>query len=148
MVLLNVAATRGPAALWPGYRMRNFAPALTLRAVAEMLLPHDHAEISRVEGRPKMADAVVTDVTGALDCGVGDIYQMGVSAVKFFLKFEDVVEPPPVDTELKCDIAGKPREMELNFYSPPIEGVHSASDCGEGKERQESKGLLERRRQW
>ena len=50
--------------------MRNFAPALTLRAVAEMLLPHDHAEISRVEGRPKMADAVVTDVTGALDCGV------------------------------------------------------------------------------
>ena len=66
MVLLNVAATRGPAALWPGYRMRNFAPALTLRAVAEMLLPHDHAEISRVEGRPTMADAVVTDVTGAL----------------------------------------------------------------------------------
>ena len=37
--------------------MRNFAPALTLRAVAEMLLPHDHAEISRVEGRPTMADA-------------------------------------------------------------------------------------------
>ena len=61
MVLLNVAATRGPAALWPGYRMRNFAPALTLRApvraMAEMLLPHDHAEISRVEGRPTMADA-------------------------------------------------------------------------------------------
>ena len=75
--------------------MRNFAPALTLRAVAEMLLPHDHAEISRVEGRPTMADAMVTDVAGALDCGVGDIYKMGVSAMKFSLKFEDVAEPPP-----------------------------------------------------
>jgi hypothetical protein len=64
--------------------MRNFALALALRAVAEMLLPHD-----RVEGRPKMADAVVTDVTGALDCGVGDIYQMGVSAVKVFWKDAD-----------------------------------------------------------
>ena len=89
MVLLNVAATRGPAALWPGYRMRNFAPALTLRQVAEQILPADHAEISRVEGRPKMDSSDFSDLTEALDCGVGDIFKMGVSAMKFFLRFDD-----------------------------------------------------------
>ena len=53
--------------------MRNFALALTLRARAKVLREIS-PWISRVEGRPKMADAVVTDVIGALDCGVGDIY--------------------------------------------------------------------------
>ena len=31
MVLLNVAAARGPVPVRPGYRMQNFAPALTPR---------------------------------------------------------------------------------------------------------------------
>ena len=38
MVLLNVAATRGPVALWPGYKMQNFAPALTLRDIVVLKL--------------------------------------------------------------------------------------------------------------
>ena len=65
MVLLNVAATRGPMALWAGYRMQNFAPELTLREVVEMVLPADHSDIARVEGRTRMDDKTVTDVTGA-----------------------------------------------------------------------------------
>ena len=93
MVLLNVAATRGPMPLWAGYKMQNFAPALTLRAVAEMVLPVDHAGISRVEGRSKMNDTVSTDVTGALDCDVKSIFDMGVTAITFFLQFDD--EPVP-----------------------------------------------------
>ena len=105
--------------------MRNFAPALTLRAVAEMLLPHDHAEISRVEGRPKMADAVVTDVTGALDCGVGDIYQMGVSAVKFFLKFEDVVEPPPEKNAATAMMQAEKPRARCTLSLAPV----SSLDC-------------------
>ena len=96
MVLLNVAAARGPVPLWPGYRMQNFAPALTLRAVAEMMLPADHADISRVEGRSKMNDTVSTDVTGALDCDVQSIFNMGVTAFIFFLQFDDEPQEQPV----------------------------------------------------
>ena len=97
MVLLNVAAARGPVPLWPGYRMRNFAPALTLRAVSEMVLPADHADISRVGGRSKMNDAnMSTDVTGALDCDVQSIFNMGVTAFIFFLQFDDEPQEQPV----------------------------------------------------
>ena len=81
MVLLNVAATRGPGGLWPGYRMQNFAPTLTLRDVGEMVLPADHSDISRVEGRSRMDDNTTSDITGALDCDVKSVFRMGVTAI-------------------------------------------------------------------
>ena len=49
MIYLNIAATRGPTACWPGYRLRNYSPELTLENVAQQELPEDAADIRRVE---------------------------------------------------------------------------------------------------
>lgn len=54
MALLNVAANRGPQAIWPGFKATVPTPGTTLRALAQQTLPDSHEDVVRAVCHHKM----------------------------------------------------------------------------------------------
>ena len=89
MVYLNIAATRGPTACWPGYRLRNYSPELTLENVAQQELPEDAADIRRVEAAAHLTvghERSNIEVADLQDMNLATFKQLGFTSIKFFLE--------------------------------------------------------------
>jgi len=96
MVYLNIAATRGPTACWPGYRLRNYSPELTLENVAQQELPEDAADIRRVEAAAHLTvghERSNIQVADLQDMNLTTFKQLGFTSIKFFLEHIEPCQP-------------------------------------------------------
>ena len=89
MALLNVAAHRGPVAVWGGFQGHVVSPGTTLRDLARIALPGDHEDVVRAVCSYKM-DGPGSSLEGnALDVDVTLLAQQNLTCVKFALKYDE-----------------------------------------------------------
>ena len=131
MALLNVAANRGPQAIWPGFKATVATPSTTLRALARQTLLDSHEDVVRAVCHQKLdfsAGSGSTFEGAALDVDVAVLAQQNLTFVKFALKCDELRSEHhngdvATDHELDCRSASKPPHADAFFVLQRAAGV-------------------------